>query len=95
MDDRLGLDDVEESGSGGRDVGARLDAHRKESRRTAGRRTRTLGRMTAAVPATETFYVTDEEQLRAVIGHPIQRVVDKVKPSLASLHRQWIAASPF
>jgi uncharacterized protein len=51
--------------------------------------------MTAAVPATETFYVTDEEQLRAVIGHPIQRVVDKVKPSLAPLHRQWIAASPF
>ena len=45
--------------------------------------------------ATETTYVTGEEQLRAVIGLPIQRVIDKVKPSLAPLHRQWIAASPF
>ena len=45
--------------------------------------------------ATETSYVADEEQLRAVIGHPIQRVVDKVRPVLAPLHRQWIAAAPF
>jgi uncharacterized protein len=45
--------------------------------------------------ATETSYLTDEDQLRAVIGYPIQRAVDKVKPSLLPLHRQWIAASPF
>jgi PPOX class probable FMN-dependent enzyme len=51
--------------------------------------------MTATVPATLTSYVDDEEQLRAVIGYPIQRVVDKVKPRLTPLHRQWIAASPF
>src|SRR3954454_11934569 len=51
--------------------------------------------MTASAPATHTEYVTTEEELRAVIGHPIQRVVDKVQPRLAPLHRQWIAASPF
>jgi PPOX class probable FMN-dependent enzyme len=45
--------------------------------------------------ATETTYVTGEEQLGDVIGYPIQRVIDKVKPSLAPLHQQWIAASPF
>jgi PPOX class probable FMN-dependent enzyme len=45
--------------------------------------------------ATQTSYVTDVEQLRAVIGYPIQRVVDKVRPRLAPLHRQWIAAAPF
>lgn len=45
--------------------------------------------------ATETSYLTDEDQLRAVIGYPIQRTVDKVKPSLLPLHRQWIVASPF
>ena len=51
--------------------------------------------MTAVAPATHTAYVTSEDELRAVIGYPIQRVVDKVQPRLASLHRQWIAASPF
>jgi uncharacterized protein len=51
--------------------------------------------MTAVAPATETAYITDEEELRAVIGFPIQRVIDKVKPALADLHRQWISASPF
>jgi PPOX class probable FMN-dependent enzyme len=58
--------------------------------------------MTALAPATHTSthtsthtaYVTSEDQLRAVIGHPIQRVVDKVLPRLAPLHQQWIAASP-
>ena len=45
--------------------------------------------------ATSNTYVADEEQLRAVIGYPIQRVVDKVQPTLAPLHRQWIAAAPF
>ena len=45
--------------------------------------------------ATSNTYVADEEQLRAVIGYPIQRVVDKVQPILAPLHRQWIAAAPF
>ena len=45
--------------------------------------------------ATSNTYVADEEQLRAVIGYPIQRVVDKAQPILAPLHRQWIAAAPF
>ena len=45
--------------------------------------------------ATETSYVTDVEQLRAVIGYPLQRVADKVQPRLAPLHLQWIAAAPF
>jgi uncharacterized protein len=44
---------------------------------------------------TKTRYINDEEELRAVIGFPIQRVVDKIRPALGPLHRQWIAASPF
>src|SRR6476620_4662234 len=51
--------------------------------------------MTASAPATHTSVIASEEELRAVIGYPIQRVVDKVQPRLAPLHRQWIAASPF
>lgn len=51
--------------------------------------------MTAVARATETAYITAEEQLRAVLGFPIQRVVDKVRPALTPLHRQWISASPF
>ena len=51
--------------------------------------------MTAVARATETAYITDEEELRAVVGFPIQRVIDKVRPALANLHRQWISASPF
>ena len=51
--------------------------------------------MTAIAPATGTAYITDESELRAVIGFPIQRVADKGKAVLAPLHRQWISASPF
>src|SRR6476659_8381840 len=51
--------------------------------------------MTASARATHTSVIASEEELRAVIGYPIQRVVDKVQPRLAPLHRQWIAASPF
>jgi uncharacterized protein len=50
--------------------------------------------MTAVAPGTHTAYLDSEDELRAVIGHPIQRVVDKVLPHLADLHRQWIAAAP-
>ena len=50
--------------------------------------------MTAVAPASQTAYLDSADELRAVIGHPIQRVVDKVRPHLADLHRQWIAASP-
>ena len=49
--------------------------------------------MTASARATHTSVIASEEELRAVIGFPIQRVVDKVQPRLAPLHRQWIAAS--
>jgi PPOX class probable FMN-dependent enzyme len=51
--------------------------------------------MTAVAPATGTAYITDEKELRAVIGFPIQRVADKGKPELGPLHSQWISASPF
>jgi PPOX class probable FMN-dependent enzyme len=47
------------------------------------------------VTGTQTSYVTDVEQLRAVIGHPIQRAVDKERSSLGPLHRKWIASAPF
>jgi uncharacterized protein len=51
--------------------------------------------MTDVVDASRTAYITDEEELRDLIGFPIQRVADKGKPALAPLHRQWISASPF
>lgn len=50
--------------------------------------------MTAVAPATGTAYITDEQELRDLIGFPIQRVADKSRPALAPLHRQWISASP-
>jgi PPOX class probable FMN-dependent enzyme len=50
--------------------------------------------MTAVAPASQTAYLDSADELRALFGHPIQRVVDKVRPHLADLHRQWIAASP-
>lgn len=39
--------------------------------------------------------VTTEEELRAVLGHPKQRTVDKVVTSLDETSRRFIAASPF
>jgi PPOX class probable FMN-dependent enzyme len=39
--------------------------------------------------------VTTEDELRAVIGAPIQRVAEKVRPRLDPVHREWVAASPF
>ncbi len=44
--------------------------------------------------ATLTSVISSEEELRAVLGHPIQRVADKALPRLAPLHQQWIAAAP-
>ncbi|MFT4165329.1 MAG: pyridoxamine 5'-phosphate oxidase family protein [Microlunatus sp.] len=34
-------------------------------------------------------------ELTALVGEPIQRVRDKVRPVLHELDRQWLAASPF
>jgi len=39
--------------------------------------------------------VTTEEQLRAVIGAPVPRVAEKVRPRLDPIHRDWIAAARF
>lgn len=39
--------------------------------------------------------VTSLEELVAVVGVPLQRVAEKVRPALADLDRQWIEASPF
>lgn len=38
--------------------------------------------------------VTTLEELVAVVGVPLRRVAEKVRPALADLDRQWIAASP-
>ena len=51
--------------------------------------------MTATEPATQTSYVDTEDQLRDIVGRPIPRVAAKVKPTLAPVQREWIAASPF
>ena len=39
--------------------------------------------------------VTTVEELRGIVGTPIQRVADKVRASLDDVHREWLAASPF
>jgi len=39
--------------------------------------------------------VTTPEDLRALIGTPLQRAQDKVRTALSDLDREWLAASPF
>lgn len=39
--------------------------------------------------------ITTEAALRALLGNPAQRVVDKDRQALTSEHRAWLAASPF
>lgn len=38
--------------------------------------------------------VADVDELVALVGVPLQRVADKVRPVLADVDRDWIAASP-
>ncbi|MFC7340269.1 pyridoxamine 5'-phosphate oxidase family protein [Saccharopolyspora griseoalba] len=39
--------------------------------------------------------IATPEELSAVIGEPLQRVLDKERTELHELDRQWLAASPF
>jgi PPOX class probable FMN-dependent enzyme len=39
--------------------------------------------------------VTTEEELRELIGEPLQRAAEKARHTLHELDRQWLAASPF
>ena len=39
--------------------------------------------------------ITTEAELRELLGTPVPRVANKSRPTLAELHRQWLAASPF
>jgi len=39
--------------------------------------------------------VSDLEQLRQLVGSPITRIAEKVRPHLHPLDRDWLAASPF
>ena len=39
--------------------------------------------------------VADEAQLEELVGTPIKRVAEKVRPVLHTVDRQWLAASPF
>ncbi|MEV0699728.1 pyridoxamine 5'-phosphate oxidase family protein [Saccharopolyspora sp. NPDC050389] len=39
--------------------------------------------------------ITSVDELREIVGEPLQRVVDKSRPGLHELDRQWLAASPF
>lgn len=39
--------------------------------------------------------MTTVDQLREIVGSPIQRVADKVRPRLEDVHREWLAAAPF
>src|SRR3954452_20996771 len=45
--------------------------------------------------ATRPAEITTVEQLTALVGEPLQRVKDKVRPALHELDRQWLAGSPF
>lgn len=38
--------------------------------------------------------ITTAEQLRGIVGHPIEMVVKKVKPALEQVHVEWLAAVP-
>ncbi|GAA1253302.1 MSMEG_1061 family FMN-dependent PPOX-type flavoprotein [Oryzihumus leptocrescens] len=38
--------------------------------------------------------ITSEAELRELLGTPIQRVAEKVRPELTALDRQWLATSP-
>ncbi|MBT0566681.1 hypothetical protein [Williamsia sp. CHRR-6] len=50
---------------------------------------------TAASSASKPQLVQTVEQLRVIVGVPIQRVADKVADRLSSVHREWIARSPW
>ncbi|MEV6609816.1 pyridoxamine 5'-phosphate oxidase family protein [Kutzneria sp. NPDC051319] len=39
--------------------------------------------------------ITSVEQLTELVGEPVRRVAEKVRPALHELDRQWLAASPF
>lgn len=39
--------------------------------------------------------ITDVDQLESLLGTPMQRVVDKVRPALHEIDRAWLAATPF
>src|SRR4051812_36224787 len=39
--------------------------------------------------------ITTVDELTDLVGEPIKRVRDKVRPALHDLDRQWLAASPF
>jgi PPOX class probable FMN-dependent enzyme len=39
--------------------------------------------------------ITTPDQLTALVGEPVPKVRDKVRPRLHDLDRQWLAASPF
>lgn len=38
--------------------------------------------------------VTSEEQLRGIVGHPVEMVVNKVRASLSPAHMEWLTATP-
>jgi predicted pyridoxine 5'-phosphate oxidase superfamily flavin-nucleotide-binding protein len=39
--------------------------------------------------------ITTVDELVALVGVPLPRVANKVRPTLHELDRQWLAASPF
>src|SRR5215475_1290352 len=39
--------------------------------------------------------ITSATELRELVGQPLRRVVEKVRPRLYDEHRTWLAASPF
>jgi uncharacterized protein len=39
--------------------------------------------------------ITSVDELTELVGEPVRRVAEKVRPALHDLDRQWLAASPF
>jgi PPOX class probable FMN-dependent enzyme len=39
--------------------------------------------------------VSDPDELRELVGTPVRRVAEKVRPALDPIDRQWLAATPF
>jgi PPOX class probable FMN-dependent enzyme len=47
------------------------------------------------VPAPDWTEITTSDELVGLLGEPVARVRDKVRPALVPLDRDWLAASPF
>ena len=58
-------------------------------------RTRKVDAESTVVEGDTLHEITSIDELTTLVGEPIRRVAEKVRPTLHELDRQWLAASPF